>query len=878
MMASDSAINDDDGVSTSSSSDTSCKSRFSASLVSLYKPTAPNPDVTSNSINIESAFEALRLGQLRDLKNLFEAGFDPSTSWEYADCKAALIDEPDLNLQEGKWTMVKIATYNGHQKLIGLLLDAAPTPMRLDDVLVVAVTRDYLAAFDILIEGTDERFEQVYPAAVTAIDIGKPEALTALLRCLLEYPTRFLCSFVGLAVKGGNLILLDALINECARSITEDSKKKRPSYNQRPSDLQHLLETVLTTAAERNQPQMVEWAASLYATSGIDEVLKFDSEWEKKALTGALEGAAKGGRFSIIQLLLPRWGAKVDFESVLRKAAAEDRKDIVEYLLVQAGHAPASPKVELLNLVLVEAARSGAIETVEGMVELGAQLAIVGKRALELAAASGELDVVEYLVQLGCWKRQRGKFVAARSPLVSAAEKGWLPVVKYLLIQRRLMRTDNAGNLIKRHPVAYPQELDDAFETAARYGHLHILDVLIADNGEEDLLGSTALRMAAVGSKNMEVVNRILKSKDTLSITEDDMDQLLVDVAGHWFHHNGGEGRSAMLEIMRYLLIAGASVTRCKTGGKRPDGRPRNTYEYLEEPDGKPIYKHEYLEEPLLQLKIGLPEQLPEARNPKRIEDWECKDGKQEHTFFISYRASSDSQVAKAFKEKLQEMNSEAHVFLDQDCLVNWEGWEEGFMQGLLRSKVIILLCSGSALKKVEWAHLEPDYMFLEKLKEEVHRIASLAVEEAVKIERTRPDETTTTIESSLAFLDQNISRLPDLAACAAVKMRLDNLTQSLAERTFMLSTRQEQESIPDKVCAPGVAPGDVWDEERGVGGGVGDFGEPERGVWKEGVSGDAFGGMVGEGERVGGKSAAAGEEVVDEVGGEGLVRGEVNA
>ncbi|KAJ3036397.1 hypothetical protein HDV00_002764 [Rhizophlyctis rosea] len=112
---------------------------------------------------------------------------------------------------------------------------------------------------------------------------------------------------------------------------------------------------------------------------------------------------------------------------------------------------------------------------------------------------------------------------------------------------------------------------------------------------------------------------------------------------------------------------------------------------------------------------------------------WKCKAGNDGHDIFISYRVSASKDLVCLLQEKLGE-SAMAHVFLDQvrahnddeylrtypyisylqRCLVDGKPWTEGFIQGLLKSRLFVPICSPNALKKMENAHRVADNMLLE--------------------------------------------------------------------------------------------------------------------------------------------------------------------
>ena len=55
-------------------------------------------------------------------------------------------------------------------------------------------------------------------------------------------------------------------------------------------------------------------------------------------------------------------------------------------------------------------------------------------------------------------------------------------------------------------------------------------------------------------------------------------------------------------------------------------------------------------------------------------------------------------------------------AYLDNHCLSAGENWEEGFLQGLYGSQVIILLISANGLEGLKKADTNPDNVLLEYL------------------------------------------------------------------------------------------------------------------------------------------------------------------
>ncbi|ORY23910.1 TPR-like protein [Rhizoclosmatium globosum] len=84
---------------------------------------------------------------------------------------------------------------------------------------------------------------------------------------------------------------------------------------------------------------------------------------------------------------------------------------------------------------------------------------------------------------------------------------------------------------------------------------------------------------------------------------------------------------------------------------------------------------------------------------------WRCNNHfSGEHDVFISYRVSSEAQVAKWLASLIERVgrrrcNKDIRVFLDSNCLNKGEDWEQGFLNGLRNSKLIIYLISAASLE-----------------------------------------------------------------------------------------------------------------------------------------------------------------------------------
>ncbi|KAJ3289026.1 hypothetical protein HDU79_004403, partial [Rhizoclosmatium sp. JEL0117] len=75
-----------------------------------------------------------------------------------------------------------------------------------------------------------------------------------------------------------------------------------------------------------------------------------------------------------------------------------------------------------------------------------------------------------------------------------------------------------------------------------------------------------------------------------------------------------------------------------------------------------------------------------------------------EHDVFISYRVNSEANVAKWLASLIERVgcrryNQNIRVFLDSNCLNKGEDWDQGFLNGLRNSKLIVYLISEASLE-----------------------------------------------------------------------------------------------------------------------------------------------------------------------------------
>ncbi|KAJ3109319.1 NAD(+) hydrolase sarm1 [Phlyctochytrium planicorne] len=82
------------------------------------------------------------------------------------------------------------------------------------------------------------------------------------------------------------------------------------------------------------------------------------------------------------------------------------------------------------------------------------------------------------------------------------------------------------------------------------------------------------------------------------------------------------------------------------------------------------------------------------------------------YDFFISYRVSSDSLLARELS--LHLVGRGFKVFLDQEKLKDGEDWRKGFVRGLKRSKVVLMLVSKGCVQRMVHSNHTVDNVLLE--------------------------------------------------------------------------------------------------------------------------------------------------------------------
>jgi len=98
---------------------------------------------------------------------------------------------------------------------------------------------------------------------------------------------------------------------------------------------------------------------------------------------------------------------------------------------------------------------------------------------------------------------------------------------------------------------------------------------------------------------------------------------------------------------------------------------------------------------------------------------WVCKaHDSHRHDFFINYRVSSEKVLATnlfiELNKRTRPDGKKVRAFMDAFCLRDGEPWQDGFLHGVVNSRVVVLLISEASLAGVKTAHERQDNVLLE--------------------------------------------------------------------------------------------------------------------------------------------------------------------
>ncbi|CAH0042172.1 unnamed protein product [Clonostachys rhizophaga] len=229
-----------------------------------------------------------------------------------------------------------------------------------------------------------------------------------------------------------------------------------------------------------------------------------DSEQDYQGPSTALEAASQNGFLEIVHDMLTTKADLKNFHPwALALAAGCGHLDVVKCLVAKGAEVDYAKK---RSTALHLAVRGGHLDIVKYLVAEKASINLrddFSRPPLQLAAGLGHLSIFQFLLGAGA-SMSKSHRKAPSSPLQDTAAQGHIEIVRYLLLH---MPKDNG-------------DAEQALKKAARFGHLSIVKLLLAEgvsvNGPNFWDDYTPLQGAALG-RHLEVVRYLLAAKATIN-------------------------------------------------------------------------------------------------------------------------------------------------------------------------------------------------------------------------------------------------------------------------------------------------------------------------------------------------------------------------
>ncbi|KAJ3054277.1 hypothetical protein HK097_002214 [Rhizophlyctis rosea] len=354
--------------------------------------------------------------------------------------------------------------------------------------------------------------------------------------------------------------------------------------------------------------------------------------------------------------------------SALEQARTAENVEVIQYFL------DLGLSRDPVNSCLLYAMREGQLAVVRCLLKHSTVSSWALQQLSEPIAYNYHMNAVAPHSELMEWLFVRGVNVDTLYPnkIVEAAEYGHAAAVAHFLKRGGDVGGDNA--------------VICAFAEAARNGEFDIVDCMLRHCGVK------GIPMDDCCPEVEGKTNEGGTERRAFALHIDDLEELFIDVVKLW-NEKANTDSDNFLRILRLLIVACVD----------PEA-------YLDDEEFVPALKQlPYLPKPLAPNDVYV---------PALDVEWHCKNGHAKHDYFIrevnSYRVEFDAEVATKLRSHIMALDPDGHIYMDKECLVDAKDWAHGFMQGLLRSRVILLLCSQSALGKAQWANWRKDNMLLE--------------------------------------------------------------------------------------------------------------------------------------------------------------------
>ncbi|KAJ3031125.1 hypothetical protein HDV00_008500 [Rhizophlyctis rosea] len=498
-----------------------------------------------------------------------------------------------------------------------------------------------------------------YPDCNRAFSKDIPDGLTD----IKEY-TKIGLELLEISSMNGHLDLVDYLLQEGTD----------PSANGHRVVMEHLAKYLIANGGGEATENKTFWRA-IYAAAkhghvpclirllALVEVPDEEGERDEDMICTAVEAS----QLPVIEYLLEKaeeYGYNTEWvlTSVLTNAAEYGQLPVIQHVLgsqrpssVDIPPDPEDTIEEYLDPIIAVAVRAGNADIVDYLLQNGA--ASNGADCLVAHGADVKLrgtEALEVAVRGGhsdvVWYLVEHCAESSYNCLSEAAATGYKDIVYCLL---------DKGEDITRYYGYEKGKLEGALVRAASRGHVMVLQYALERGLSPDVEVSTLRKVVLEGYG--DAVECILRK--THHVAQEELNDILKEAAERWYEEANYEEQENLVVCLKYVLIARADAKAIEVG-----------YEALKD----------------------VP-YLCDSPDPA-----------------TAYRVIANEAVANRLKELLENPELNVHVYRDAKCLISGKDYKVGFMQGLFRSKVILLLCSNAAICNVSTAHLWVDNMLLE--------------------------------------------------------------------------------------------------------------------------------------------------------------------
>ncbi|KIW95692.1 uncharacterized protein Z519_04277 [Cladophialophora bantiana CBS 173.52] len=358
-------------------------------------------------------------------------------------------------------------------KALQLLLSRGADFKKCPGILELATSINHLESVTILLRaGVDPNAKKdgVYTPLCTAIRDNRGELVSLLLAngadanvMASEYPA-FKCVthdrthlLPQLVAAGANLHKPKGIIEKAVAHNNKDALMYLLDQHVSPNDRGAEGYTPLTTAIRDDRVEFVDILLAHGADPGIrgqdwpicmavkrPEMLRklLPSLSNPRAVKGVLEMAVVANQLESIKLLL-KAGVSVEDKnggvfSPLTTAIREDRKEIVRFLLEEAGADVNAPGEHLPIIKAIRRCRSGDTDIIEMLLARGADINLMyrGWNAVLQAVENGDAKVLKLLVERGGGVDLEAKDESGRTVMDIVNGRGWDEAVNILLGRR----------------------------------------------------------------------------------------------------------------------------------------------------------------------------------------------------------------------------------------------------------------------------------------------------------------------------------------------------------------------------------------------------------------------------------------------------------